>query len=82
MFRIKDKFISILFVCILQKGNAHIMCENIPWEGRGNKVVEVVKTTAITVLGLASAAAKAFALIILPAVLLAGGATALIMYLL
>jgi hypothetical protein len=65
-----------------QKENAHITCENIPIEGRCEKMAEGVRTTAITVLGLTGTAAKAFAMIILPAVLLASGVTDEMVYLL
>ena len=43
-------------------------------------MLDSVKDTICTILGLVYAAAKAFALIVLPAVLLASGATAMIMY--
>jgi hypothetical protein len=58
-----------------QKENTHITCENIPLEGRRKKVAELVKTTAITFIGLAGAPVKAFAMIILPAVLFASVAS-------
>lgn len=80
MNRIKENLSTVISAGTLQKGNTHILCANIPLEG-GGEMSDGVKTTAITVLGLAIVASKAFAMIILPAVLFAAGATYLVLYL-